>query len=98
MVYSLITLHVHYHLQLTKTKYYLLGATAVSIVSDYELDNQEIGIRSLAEAKGFSSNLSVQTGSRAHPDSYEMGTGAVLSPGVKCDQVVTLTTHPPPPI
>jgi hypothetical protein len=49
-------------------------------VSDYELDNQEIGIRSLAEAKGFSSNLCVQTGSSAHPDSYEMGTGAVLSP------------------
>jgi hypothetical protein len=43
-------------------------------VSDYGLDDRAIEIRSLAEAK-YSSNLCVQTGSGAHPDSCTMGTG-----------------------
>jgi hypothetical protein len=53
-----------------------------SIVSDYGLDDRGIGVRSPAGAKGFSSNLCVQTGSGAHPASCPMGTG-VLSSGVK---------------
>jgi hypothetical protein len=64
-----------------------------SIVSDYELDDRAIGVRSPAGAKDFSSSLCVQTGSRAHPASCTMGTG-VLSPGVKCGRGMMLTTHP----
>jgi hypothetical protein len=45
-----------------------------SIVSDYELDNWAIGVRSPAGAKGFSSILCVQTGSGAHSASCTMGT------------------------
>jgi hypothetical protein len=48
--------------------------TLVSIVSDYGLDDRAIGVRSLAEAKDFSSSLCVQTGSGAHPASCTMGT------------------------
>jgi hypothetical protein len=44
-------------------------------VSGYELDDQAIEIRSPVEAKDFSSNLSVQTGSGAHPAYCTMGTG-----------------------
>jgi hypothetical protein len=64
-----------------------------SIVSGYGLDDRAIGVRSLAEAKDFSSNLCVQTDSGAHPASCTMGT-RVLSPGIKRDRGVTLTTHP----
>jgi hypothetical protein len=52
-----------------------------SIVSDYGLDDREIGIRSLAEARDFSSILRVQTGSGAHPASYTMGTGGSFPGG-----------------
>jgi hypothetical protein len=45
----------------------------VSIVSDYGLDDQAIEVQSLAEAKNFSSNLCVQTGSGAHPAPCPMG-------------------------
>jgi hypothetical protein len=46
-----------------------------SIVSDYGLDNQTIGVQSPAGAKDFSSILCVQTGSGAHhPASCPMGT------------------------
>jgi hypothetical protein len=34
-----------------------------------------LGVRSPAEAKDFSSNLCVQSGSEAHPASCSMGTG-----------------------
>jgi hypothetical protein len=44
-------------------------------VSDYGLDDRAIRVRSPAEAKDFSSNLSVQTSSEAHPASCTMGTG-----------------------
>jgi hypothetical protein len=54
-----------------------------SIVSDYGLDDRAIGVRSPAGAKDFSSSFLVQTGSGAHPASCTMGTGGVLSPGVK---------------
>jgi hypothetical protein len=49
--------------------------SAVSILSDYGLDDQAIGVRSPAGAKDFSSILCVQTGSGAHPASCTMGTG-----------------------
>jgi hypothetical protein len=51
-------------------------------VSDYGLDDRAIRVRSPAEAKDFPSNLNVQTGSGAHPDSCTMGTGDPF-PGVK---------------
>jgi hypothetical protein len=62
-------------------------------VSGYGLDDQAIEVRSPAEAKDFSSNLCVQTGSGAHPASCTMGT-RVLSPGLKRGWGVTLTTRP----
>jgi hypothetical protein len=52
-----------------------------SIVSDYGLDARAIGVRSLAGAKDFSSNLCVQTGSEAHPASCLMGTGGPFPGG-----------------
>jgi hypothetical protein len=64
-----------------------------SIVSDYGLDDLAIGVRSLAGAKEFSSNLCVQTGSEVHPASCTMGTGGPF-PGAKRSRSVTLTTHP----
>jgi hypothetical protein len=57
--------------------------SSVTIVSGYWLDNREIEVRSLAEAKGiFPCNLCVQTGSGAHPASCTMGTGDPF-PGAK---------------
>jgi hypothetical protein len=56
--------------------------SSVSIVSDYGLDDREIGVRSSVGAKSFSSILCVQNGSGAHPASCPMGSG-VLSTGVK---------------
>jgi hypothetical protein len=53
-----------------------------SIVSDYGLDDRGMEVPSPAEAKNFSSNLCVQTGSGAHPTSCPMGTGG-LFPGGK---------------
>jgi hypothetical protein len=47
----------------------------------------------IAEARDFSSSFYVQTGSEAHPASCTVGSG-VLSPGVKRDRGMTLTTHP----
>jgi hypothetical protein len=67
--------------------------SSVSIVSDNGLDDRAIGIRSPAEAKDFSSNICVQTGSGAHPASCTMGTGGPF-PGAKRGRGVTLTTHP----
>jgi hypothetical protein len=55
---------------------------SVSIVSGYGLDDLAIEVRSPAEAKDFSSNLCVQTGSGAHPASCTMVTGGSF-PGVK---------------
>jgi hypothetical protein len=52
-----------------------------SIVSDYGLDDQAIGVRSPAGAKYFSSSLCVQTGSGAHPASCPMGTGGPFPGG-----------------
>jgi hypothetical protein len=43
-------------------------------VSDYVLDDREIGVRFPAGAKDFSSSLCVQTDSGAHLASCPMGT------------------------
>jgi hypothetical protein len=51
-------------------------------VSRYGLDDRAIEVRSPAQARDFSSNLCVQTGSGAHPASCTMGTGGPSS-GVK---------------
>jgi hypothetical protein len=50
-------------------------------VSHYGLDDRAIGVRSLAEAKDFSSSLCVQTSSEAHPASCPMGTGGPFPGG-----------------
>jgi hypothetical protein len=50
-------------------------------VSDYGLDDRSIGVRSLAGANNFSSNLCVHTGSGAHPASCTMGTGGISAAG-----------------
>jgi hypothetical protein len=50
-------------------------------VSGYKLDDRAIEVRSLAEARDFSSNLCAQTGSGAHPASCTMGTGRSFSGG-----------------
>jgi hypothetical protein len=55
--------------------------SSVSIVSDHDLDDQAIEVRFPAEAKDFSSNLCVQTGSGAHPTSCRMGTGGSFPGG-----------------
>jgi hypothetical protein len=65
-----------------------------SIVSDYGLDDQVIGVRSPAAAEDFSFSLCVQTGSGAHPVSCTMGTvgpfpGGKARPGRDAD-------HSPP--
>jgi hypothetical protein len=46
----------------------MLQVSSGSVVSDYGLDDRAIGVRFPAEAKNFSSILSVQTGSGARPD------------------------------
>jgi hypothetical protein len=59
-------------------------------VSDYGLD----GRGSIPDrGRGYSSNLSVQTGSGAHLASCTMGTGGPF-PGVKRGRGVMLTAHP----
>jgi hypothetical protein len=57
------------------------SGSSVSIVSGYGLDYREIDFRSPAEARDFSSNLCVQTGSGAHSTSYPLGTGGPLPGG-----------------
>jgi hypothetical protein len=52
-----------------------------SIVSDYGLDDREMGVRSPAGAKDFSSSLCVQTGFGAHPTSCTVGTGGPFPGG-----------------
>jgi hypothetical protein len=69
-----------------------LGAGVAQTVQCLATD-WTIEVRSPAEAKDFSSNLYVQTGSEAHPASCTMGTGGPFA-GVKRGRGVTLTTHP----
>jgi hypothetical protein len=47
----------------------------------------------LQRRKDFSSSLCVQTGFAAHLASCPVGTGGILSPGLKCGRGVTLNTH-----
>jgi hypothetical protein len=54
---------------------------AVVAQSGYGLEDHAMEVRSPAEAKDFSSNLCVQTGSGAHPASCTMGTGAPFPAG-----------------
>jgi hypothetical protein len=68
------------------------GSSSVSIVSSYGLGDRTIEVRSPAEARDFSSNFCVQTGSAAHPASRPMVTG--ISPRKKRGRGVRLTTHP----
>jgi hypothetical protein len=51
------------------------ACSSVSIITDYLLEDREITVLLPAEAKGFSPNLCVQTGSGAHPASCPMDTG-----------------------
>jgi hypothetical protein len=64
-----------------------------SIVSDYGLDDREIGVRSPAGAKNFplSSVSRPALGPTQPPVQWILG---FLSPGVKRGRGVTLTTHP----
>jgi hypothetical protein len=55
--------------------------SVLQLVSDYGLDDREIGVRSPAGAEDFPSSLCVQTGSEAHPASYTMGTGGPFPGG-----------------
>jgi hypothetical protein len=55
--------------------------SSVSIVSDYGLDDRSIEVRSRQRRRDFYSNLSVQTGSGAHPASCTMGTGGPFPGG-----------------
>jgi hypothetical protein len=50
-------------------------------MSDYGLDDQEIGVWSPAEAEILFSDLCVQTGSGAHLTSYPMGMGGPFPDG-----------------
>jgi hypothetical protein len=69
-----------------------------SIVSGYGLDDRAIEVRSPAEAKDFSFNPCIQTGSGAHPASCTMGTGgpfpgAKVRPGRDADHSPTSTAE-----
>jgi hypothetical protein len=70
--------------------------SSVSIVSGYGLDDQAIEVRSLAEAKDFSSNLCIQTGALGPTQPSVQWIPGALSLGIKCGWGVTLTTQPPP--
>jgi hypothetical protein len=52
-----------------------------NLVSDYGLDDREIGVRCPAGAKDFSSSLCVQISSGPHPASCTMGTGGKSAAG-----------------
>jgi hypothetical protein len=60
--------------------------SSVSIVSGYGLDDWAIAVGSAAEAKYFSCDLFVQTGSGAYPASCPMGTGGKARPGRDADR------------
>jgi hypothetical protein len=61
--------------------------SSVSIVSGYGLDDRAIEVRSPADAKDFSSNLCVQTGSGAYRASCTVGPfpGSKARPGHDAD-------------
>jgi hypothetical protein len=57
------------------------------IVSGYGLDDRVIEVRFPAEAKDFSFNLCVQTGSGAHPVPCKMGIGGKAWSGHDTDNL-----------
>jgi hypothetical protein len=61
--------------------------SVVGIATAYGLDGPGIESR-----WGARFSAPVQTGPKAHPASYTMGTGSF--PGVRCGRGVTLTPHP----
>jgi hypothetical protein len=69
--------------------------SSVSIVSDYEMDDPVVGVRSPADAKGFSCSPCVQTSSKAHPASCPMGTAGPF-PGGKARSGRDADHSPPP--
>jgi hypothetical protein len=66
-----------------------------SIVSDYGLEDQAIGVRSPPGAQDFPYSLFVETGSGAHPASCTMGTGGPF-PGAKALPGRDADHSPPP--
>jgi hypothetical protein len=68
-----------------RTKFEASRFSSGSIVVDYGLDDREIGVRSPAGTKDFSSILCVETGSGAHPASCPLGTGGKALPGRDAD-------------
>jgi hypothetical protein len=56
-------------------------SSLVSIMSGYGLDNRTTEVRSPTEARNFSPNPCVQTGSGAHPASCTKGTGVPFPDG-----------------
>jgi hypothetical protein len=67
--------------------------SSVSIVPGYGLEEWAIEVRSPAEARDFSFNLCVHTGSGANRASVQWVPG-VLCPELNRRRGVTLTTHP----
>jgi hypothetical protein len=63
-----------------------------SIVSDYGLDEREIGVQSLAEAKGFSL-APVSRPALGHTQPPIQWVPGVLSTGLKRGRGLMLTTH-----
>jgi hypothetical protein len=68
--------------------------SSVTIVSGFGLGDRAIEVWSPAEARDFSSNLYVQTGSGTPLSLLCSRYWGSFARGVKCGQGVTLTTHP----
>jgi hypothetical protein len=84
------------HLNCTTLQVRRGAGSSVSIVSDYGLDDRAIEVRSPSEAKDFSSNLCVQTGSGAYPVSCTMGTGVFQRGKVQPGRDADHSPHPVP--
>jgi hypothetical protein len=54
---------------------------SIGIATDYGLDDRMIGVRIPTGAGNISLQLRVETGSEAHPASYQMGTRGPFSGG-----------------
>jgi hypothetical protein len=79
---------------LLKHAFYILFSrgSAVGIATGYWLDDRGFGVR-VPDGNEISLLHTVQTGSWAHPASYQMGIGA-LSPGVKGEGREADHSHP----
>jgi hypothetical protein len=67
--WSVLLIHGHDLISYTNKIVCRKWGSSVSLVSDYRLDNCAIGVRSLAQAKDYSSSLCVEISSEAHPSS-----------------------------